>query len=99
MSARLSVSMILPLYNEIQILEPNLRRIDDFLAQHFDDYEILIIESGSTDGSGKACDRLAGQLERVKVIHEGARNGIGSATRIGFQHAVKDVAWRYAIDL
>lgn len=95
----LSLSVILPLYNEIEILEPNLLRIDGFLAQHFDDYEILIVESGSTDGSGEACDRLAERLPRVKIIHEGARNGIGAATYLGFQNATKDLAWRYAIDL
>ena len=99
MSRALSLSMILPLYNEIEILEPNLRRIDAFLAQHFEDYEIVIVESGSTDGSGEMCDRLAAELGHVKVVHEGARNGIGSATRVGFQHSTKDLAWRYAIDL
>ena len=98
-SGRYSLSMILPLYNEIEILEPNLQVIDDFLARHFEDYEILIVESGSTDGSAELCDRLAGRFERVKIIHEGARNGIGSATRVGFQRASKDLAWRYAIDL
>ncbi len=99
MSSRLSLSVILPLYNEIEILEPNLLRIDAFLAQHFNDYEILVVESGSTDGSGEACDRMAARLPRLKVIHEGARNGIGSATHLGFQNATKDLAWRYAIDL
>ena len=98
-SGQYSLSMILPLYNEIEILEANLQVIDDFLARHFEDYEILIVESGSTDGSAELCDRLAGRFERVKIIHEGARNGIGSATRVGFQRASKDLAWRYAIDL
>ena len=99
MRSGLSLSVILPLYNEIEILEPNLLRIDEFLSRHFDDYEILIVESGSTDGSSEACDRMAARLPRVRVIHEGARNGIGSATRIGFKNATKDLAWRYAIDL
>ena len=94
-----SLSVLLPLYNEIEILEPNLLRIDEFLSRHFDHYEIVIVESGSTDGSAELCDRLASRLKRVRVIHEGARNGIGSATRIGIQQATKDLTWRYAIDL
>lgn len=94
-----SLSMILPIYNEIEILESNLVHIDGFLRQHFADYEILIIESGSTDGTSDACDRLSRQMPTVRVIHEGGRNGIGSATRLGFKHATKDWTWRYAIDL
>jgi glycosyltransferase involved in cell wall biosynthesis len=94
-----SLSLIIPLYNEIEILEPNLIVIDRFLAQHFDDYEIVIIESGSTDGSAALCDQLAARLDHVKVVHEGARNGIGSATAMGFQRSTKELAWRYAIDL
>ncbi len=94
-----SLSMILPIYNEIEILESNLIHIDAFLRQHFTDYEILIVESASTDGTAEACDRLAERMPTVRVIHEGGRNGIGSATRLGFKHATKDWTWRYAIDL
>lgn len=94
-----SLTVILPIYNEIEILEPNLRHIDQFLATHFADYEILIVESASTDGTAEACDRLVGDMPHVRVIHEGGRNGIGSATRLGFMAATKDWAWRYAIDL
>jgi glycosyltransferase involved in cell wall biosynthesis len=94
-----SLSMILPIYNEIEILESNLIHIDAFLRQHFTDYEILIVESASTDGTAQACDRLAERMPTIRVIHEGGRNGIGSATRLGFKHATKDWTWRYAIDL
>lgn len=95
----MSLSMILPLYNEIEILEKNLVHLDSFLARHFDDYEIVIVESGSTDGSGEKCDHLAARMPRVRVVHEGGRNGIGSATRIGIGLATKDLVWRNAIDL
>lgn len=97
--SRLSLSMVLPLYNESEILERNLVLIDAFLAHHFEDYEIIIVESGSTDGSGKQCDLLAAQMPNVRVFHEGGRNGIGSATRIGIGLANKDLVWRNAIDL
>jgi glycosyltransferase involved in cell wall biosynthesis len=99
MSDRPSLTVILPIYNEIEILERNLRVIDAFLAAHFGDYEILIVESASSDGTAQACDRLVQVMPHVRVIHEAGRNGIGSATRLGFQAATKDWAWRYAIDL
>ena len=56
-----SLTVILPIYNEIEILEPNLRHIDQFLATHFADYEILIVESASTDGTAEA-DRKSTRL-------------------------------------
>jgi len=99
MKSQFSLSVIIPLFNEVEILERNLRVIVEFLDRHFSDYEVLIVESGSTDGSADLCDILAARMKSVRIIHEGGRNGIGSATRLGFQHAAKDLAWRYAIDL
>lgn len=94
-----SISAIVPVFNEIEVLEPSIHQISSFLESHFVDYEILIVESGSTDGSGDMCDRLAAVLPRISVLHEGRRAGFGSALKLGYARAVKDLVWLLVVDL
>lgn len=94
-----SISVITPVYNELTLLEPGILRIDGFLSEHFSDYEILIIESGSTDGTWALSNNLAARVPRVSVVHEGARRGFGSALRLGFSRATKDLVWPVTVDL
>jgi len=79
-----SISLVIPVYNE----EDNIRKaVHDglqMLPQLAKDFEIIIIESGSTDTTGPVTDRLAGENERVRVIHQGAKLGLGSALKEGF---------------
>ena len=99
MKSPLSLSVVIPVYNEIELLDRQVRRMDAFMAVHAADHELIIIESGSTDGSGEASDRLAHELPRVRVIHEGARNGYGAAVRLGFAQAAKDLLISIPVDL
>jgi glycosyltransferase involved in cell wall biosynthesis len=99
MTAPHSISVVMPVYNEALTLPAAVAAIDRFLAAHFRDHEILLIESGSTDGSGPECDRLAAALPAVRVIHEGARNGYGSALQLGFQAATGDLVWMITADM
>jgi glycosyltransferase involved in cell wall biosynthesis len=94
-----SISVIVPVYNEIELVAASTRAIEAFVRAHFADYEILLIESGSTDGSGEVCDRLATEFPRIRVFHEGARNGFGSALKWGYKNASKDLVWLVTADL
>jgi glycosyltransferase involved in cell wall biosynthesis len=94
-----SLSVIVPVYNEVALVSPSTAVIDDFCAQHFRDYEVLIIESGSTDETGEKCDEVARERSHVRVIHEGARNGFGSAIRLGYRAATKDLILLTTLDL
>jgi glycosyltransferase involved in cell wall biosynthesis len=94
-----SISAIIPIYNERSALPGVIQEIDAFLDAHFSDYEIIVIESGSTDGTAEACDALTGLLRRVRVIHEGARNGFGSAIRTGVAAATKRWIWPLVVDM
>ncbi len=94
-----SISVILPVYNEVKLLPSAVQAIDDFLNQHFPVYEILMIESGSTDGTDTKCDELAGAYAAVRVIHEGGRNGFGSALKLGYQYAKLDYCWLITVDI
>jgi glycosyltransferase involved in cell wall biosynthesis len=94
-----SVSVVVPVYNEIELVEASIRAIDQFLAGQQLDYEVIIIESGSTDGTSAVCDGLAGSLPRVQVMHETQRNGLGSALRQGYAAATKDLVWLVTVDI
>lgn len=93
-----TLSVIIPVYNEKELLGDAVRLINTFVATHFHEYEILIIESGSTDGTGEVCDNLAKELPSVRVVHEGARNGFGSALKRGYKEAAKDWVWFVTAD-
>jgi glycosyltransferase involved in cell wall biosynthesis len=90
---------VVPVYNERSALAPAIEAIDQYLSAHVQDYEILIIESGSTDGTGEACDALASRLTHARVLHEGARNGFGSAIRAGLGMARMDWIWPLVVDM
>lgn len=94
-----SISVIMPVYNEPELVVTAVARIDGFLCQHFENYEILIVESGSTDQTGKQCDRLAEQYRRVRTIHEGSRNGFGSALRLGYRSSQYEYCWLITADI
>ena len=71
-----NVSVIVPVYNAGNYLE---QCIDSVLCQTYSDFEILLVDDGSTDGSGEICDRYGRQDRRVRVFHK--PNGGSSAAR------------------
>lgn len=70
------ISIIVPVYNTEQYLH---RCIDSVLAQTYKDFELLLIDDGSTDSSGAICDEYAEKDGRIKVFHK--ENGGVSDTR------------------
>lgn len=73
-------SFIVPVYNVKEYLE---KCIASLLAQRCGDYEILLIDDGSTDGSGELCDRLAARnTDKVRAIHQ-KNSGAGEARNRG----------------
>jgi glycosyltransferase involved in cell wall biosynthesis len=70
------VTVIVPVYNVEKYL---CSCIDSLLAQTFNDFEIILIDDGSNDGSSEICDRYANLDERVITVHK--ENGGVSSTR------------------
>lgn len=69
-------SIIVPVYNVELYLD---RCVSSVLSQTFRDYELLLIDDGSTDGSGKLCDAYANKDKRVIAVHK--KNGGASSAR------------------
>ncbi len=81
------VSIIIPVYNTEQYLRECL---DSILNQVYSHLEVLLVDDGSTDASGRICDEYAGADSRVSVIHQ--RNGGHTVARTtGLRNATGDV--------
>lgn len=76
-------SVILPIYNVEKYLQ---HCIDSVLQQTFDDYEILLVDDGSTDNSPYICDQYEKEYPRICAIHK-ENGGMSSARNAGLKHA------------
>jgi glycosyltransferase involved in cell wall biosynthesis len=86
-----SLSVVIPALNEEKTLRKAVEWTCDIASQLTDDYEIIVVDDGSTDGTGILADRLASELGAVKVVHTGAPSGYGGALNAGFTVASKDL--------
>lgn len=73
------ISVIVPVYNAAAYLRPC---IDSMLEQTFEDFELLLVDDGSTDGSSEICDEYDRRDRRIRVIHQ-ENSGSVSARRAG----------------
>ncbi len=77
------ISIIVPVYNAEKYLDQCIQSI---LSQTYTDFELLLIDDGSTDSSGAICDRYAEQDSRVRVFHK-ENGGVSSARNLGLGNA------------
>ena len=78
-----TVSIIIPVYNTERYLA---ECIESILAQSFKDFEVLLVDDGSADGSGRICDEYSKTDDRIVVIHK-KNGGVCSARNAGLDHA------------
>lgn len=81
------ISVIVPVYNVEQYLE---RCVDSIINQTYTNLEIILVNDGSTDNSGKLCDKLAKKDERIRVIHK-ENGGLSDARNRGIDEAESDL--------
>ena len=77
------ISVIVPVYNVENVLH---YCIDSILNQTYKDFELILVDDGSTDKSGKICDKYADKDSRIRVFHK-ENGGVSSARNVGIDNA------------
>ena len=77
------VSVIIPVYNVEKYLA---ECVDSVLAQSCQNYEIILVDDGATDSSGRMCDEYARKDSRIRVIHQ-SNGGLSAARNAGLDAA------------
>lgn len=79
----IAISIIIPVFNAEKYLS---QCIDSIIAQTYTDWELLLVDDGSTDGSGDLCDSYKKNDERIRVFHK-ANGGVSSSRNMGLDNA------------
>lgn len=77
------ISVIIPVYNVEKYLN---KSIESVIKQTYKELEIILVDDGSTDSSGKICDEFAQKDDRIKVIHK-KNGGLSDARNAGISEA------------
>lgn len=77
------ISIVVPVYNTENFLS---KCIESILVQSYNDFELLLIDDGSTDNSGFLCDKYSEIDKRIKVLHK-KNAGVGAARNTGIEMA------------
>lgn len=77
----MDLSIVIPAFNEAQRLGPTLRRVVDYLRQNGADYEVLVVDDGSTDATSEVAGEFA--REGVRVLRQEVNRGKGAVLKAG----------------
>lgn len=81
----LKLSIIIPTYNERENIEEVVKKVENSLKE--ENFEIIIVDDNSPDGTGKIADELANRYDNIKVIHRYGQRGLASAVKEGMKYA------------
>ena len=98
---KISVSILIPAHNEEAIFNKNLTIIYNYMKsiEKMYNWEIIIVNDGSTDNTKKLADEFASKVNSVFVFHHKVNQNLGSALKTGFNHCHGDYVVTLDIDL
>jgi len=80
-----TLSVVIPAHNEAEVIEPTLRGLIAQLGSAGIDFEIVVVDDASRDGTGDVVRRVAEEEPRVRLVRNEAPNGFGFAVRTGLE--------------
>ena len=84
-AAGVNLSVVIPAHNEAEVVEPTLRGLIAQLGPEGIDYEIVVVDDASSDGTGDVVASVAAEEPRVRCVRNEAPNGFGFAVRKGLE--------------
>lgn len=93
-----SVSLVIPAHNEKETVERSILKNVDTLSRSGLDFEIVVVDDFSTDGTAEIIERVAKRCDRVQWIRNPKNLGIGGAFRRGLKAATRDYVMLVPVD-
>jgi glycosyltransferase involved in cell wall biosynthesis len=87
------ISVFFPAFNDENIIGLMVKEASDLLPTLTDNYEVIVINDGSTDSTGNVVAEIARVAPHVRLISHHVNQGYGAALRSGFRHATKDLVF------
>lgn len=91
-----SLSVFFPAHNEVENIGKLSEKTVDVLSQHLDDFEVIIVNDGSKDGTRELADELAQKYPQIRAIHHEVNQGYGGAVKTGLKSCTKE--WAFFTD-
>ncbi|MGI8918041.1 MAG: glycosyltransferase family 2 protein [Pyrinomonadaceae bacterium] len=85
------ISIFFPAFNDERTIGGLVSQALNLLPTFTDDYEVLVVNDGSTDSTQEVLEELAGRSEHLKLVRHERNLGYGVALRSGFNHATKEL--------
>ena len=86
----ISLSVVFPAYNEEKNIKNTVTDCRAYLAEHFDDYEIIVVNDGSTDNTAGETQNLIDTYKEIRLINHEVNMGYGTALNTGLEAASMD---------
>ncbi len=88
-----SISVFFPCYNEQDNVTRTVQQALQVLEKLNVDFEVMVVDDGSSDRTGQIADEMASANSRVKVVHHPTNLGYGAALQSGFRAATKEMVF------
>ena len=86
-----NISLFFPVYNDETTVRLVANRALALLEEVAENYEVIIVNDGSPDGSGDIADQLATEYEKITVVHHSSNRGYGAAMKTGIATSQYDI--------
>ena len=86
-----SLSVVLPAFNEQEVIARTVEGVDEVVSRLVDDYEIIVVNDGSRDATAERLAELQRRFPRLRVVTHEVNRGYGSALASGFDAATKEL--------